>query len=107
MSRKEGEMKKKKQSVKIYKNAIVARSINRRVVIYQNEKVEGAFQMEITSCQKGFESDKDIFCKSVFKRKGVMVGVISMHEITMRMMITVMTEVLNNKIQPSITPTQP
>jgi len=87
-------MATKKNTIKTYRNAIVARSHNRRVVIYDNKNVEGAFQMEIISFNKGFKTKKDVFVKSIFKRKGVMAGVLSIHETTMRMMIKVMSDAL-------------
>ena len=90
-------MAAKKNTIKIYQNAIVARSHNRRVAIYDNTNVPGAFQMEIVSFNKGFKTKKDVFVKSFFKRKGVMVGVISIQEETMEMMISVMLQASQEK----------
>ena len=99
---------KSKNSFKVYKNAIVARAKNKSVAITNNDNVDGAFHIEITSCDHSFKTESDVFCASKFIRKGVMVGAISIHENTMKMMISVMIEALNKREQErnNLTPNQ-
>ena len=92
-------LSKQKSSFKIYKNAIVARTKNKRVAITNNDNVDGAFQIEITAFDPSFKTESDVFCASKFLRTGVMVGVISIHENTMKMMISIMIEALNKREQ--------